>query len=363
MVRILHIVTHMNRGGLETMIMNYYRFIDREKIQFDFLEHRQDRAAYDDEIEEMGGRIYRMPPLNPFSPLYRAKLKTFFQDHPEYRIVHVHQDCLSSVALHTAKTCGIPVRIGHSHNSSQDKNIKYPIKLLFKRFIAGSATDLFACSKDAGNWMFSGADFFVLNNAIEAKRYIFQEKKRVQMRELLRLEPNELVIGHVGRFSTVKNHPFLIEVFAEINKKRPAKLLLVGDGELRIAAEKRVRELGLSNRVIFTGVRNDVADLMQAMDVFVFPSKYEGLPVTLIEAQAAGLPCLISDGVPAECIKTDLVQQLFLADGAEKWAEAVMEAGKIERRNTYQEIVAARFDIVENAKWLEELYIEKSGIG
>lgn len=360
MVRILHVVTNMDRGGLETMIMNYYRFVDREKLQFDFLVHRQERAAYDDEIEKMGGIIYRVPKLNPFSLIYKAKLRFFFKQHIEYKIIHVHQDCLSSVILKTAMSCGVPIRIAHSHSSKQDINLKYPIKLFYKQFIDRYATDLFACGEDAGKWMFSCDRFTVLNNAIDAKKYAFNSNKRFDIRKSLGIQPDEILVGHVGRFSAVKNHFFLINVFAELNRRGRYRLLLVGDGELRATMEEKVERLELSDKVIFAGVRDDVADLMQAMDIIVFPSHYEGLPLTLIEAQAAGLPCLISDQVPAECIKTSLIQQLPLIDGAEKWAEATIKAARIERKNTYQEISDAGFDIVRNAKWLEEFYFERS---
>ena len=168
MVRILHVVTHMNRGGLETMIMNYYRTIDRGEVQFDFLVHRQERADYDDEIEELGGVIYRVSRLNPFSKKYKKELETFFQLHPEYAVIHVHQDCMSSVILKIAKKCGVRVRIAHSHSASQTKNIKFVIKKIYQKQIHKYATKLLACGNDAGKWMFQGVEFEVLNNAIDA---------------------------------------------------------------------------------------------------------------------------------------------------------------------------------------------------
>lgn len=355
-IRILHVVTYMGRGGLETMLMNYYRNIDREKLQFDFLVHRQERADYDDEIEAMGGRIYRISRLNPFNPFYRKELKRFFEEHREYKIIHVHQDCLSSVALKTAKKCGIPVRIAHSHSSSQDKNLKYLIKLFYRRSIAKYATGLLACSEEAGRWMFCGAEFQTLNNAIDTQSYSFQETVRKQLREEMGILPEELTVGHVGRFNYPKNHQFLIDVFEALTKKVPCKLLLVGDGDLKPEIEKKVMLKQLEEKVIFTGVRSDVAQLMQAMDVFVFPSHYEGLPVTLIEAQAAGLPCLISDHIPSECKKTELVKQLSLEASPDFWAEKIVEAAKLQRKNTYEEICKAGFDIKENAVRLQKYY-------
>ena len=357
MIRVLQVVTHMNRGGLETMLMNYYRHIDRTQVQFDFLTHREYDGDYGEEIKTLGGIIYHLPVLNPFSNSYKAALRSFFKEHPEYQIVHVHQDCLSSVILKEAKKCKVPVRIAHSHNSSQDKNIKYPIKMFWRLFIPKYATDLLACSNDAGKWMFRGEDFSVLNNAIDAELYKYSPQRKSEQRTKLGILENELVVGHVGRFSPAKNHAFLLDIFYEIRKQIPSKFLLVGDGELRSDIEKKIADLKLQDRVILTGVRDDVADLLQAMDVFVFPSHYEGLPVTMIEAQAAGLPCLISDKVPIECKKTDLVRQLPLSAGAKVWATAVIDAAKTDRLDTYSEIKNAGFDIAENARKLQKYYL------
>ena len=359
-IRVLHVVTYMGRGGLETMIMNYYRYIDRSKIQFDFLVHRQFRADYDDEIESLGGRIYRLPQLIPWSYSYKKALNQFFADHPEYKIVHVHQDCLSSVILRAAKKHGIPVRIAHSHTSNQDKNLKYPIKLYYRRQIPTYATHLFACGQEAGAWMFRSAPFQILNNAIDAKKYRYNPVQAKQIREELGIPAGSFVVGHVGRFVPPKNHSFLIDIFYEIQKeKENALLMLVGGGDLRSEMESKVTSLGLSEKVIFTGVRSDIPELLQAMDVFVFPSLYEGLPVTMIEAQAAGLPCFISDKVPLECKITDLVTQIPLQAPTDKWAEQILAVRNPQRKDTYNEIVAAGFDIVQNVKWLQNFYLKQ----
>lgn len=359
-IRVLQVVTYMGRGGLETMIMNYYRHVDRSKVQFDFLVHRFERADYDDEIEALGGTIYRLPRLVPWSRNYCGALNNFFEGHPEYHIVHVHQDCLSSIILKAAAHHNVPVRIAHSHSSNQDKNLKYPIKLYYRRQIPIFATHLFACGNDAGAWMFRGAPFHVLNNAIDAKKYRYDPVQAKQIREELGLPADAFVIGHVGRFAPPKNHVFLANIYAEVQKRQAdARLLLVGDGSLRSEIESEAHSLGLSEKVIFTGVRSDVPALLQAMDVFVFPSLYEGLPVTMIEAQAAGLPCFISDKVPLECKITDLVTQIPLQASAEQWAEKILAAQNPERKDTYNEIVAAGFDIVENAKWLQDFYLKQ----
>lgn len=359
-IRILQVVTYMGRGGLETMLMNYYRHIDRDLVQFDFLTHRNFRADYDDEIESLGGRIYRLPRLVPWSPAYHKALNEFFSKHPEYRIVHVHQDCLSSIILKIAKKNGVPVRIAHSHSSSQEKDLKYPIKLFCKKFIPRYATDLYACGQKAGEWMFNGKPFHILNNAIDATSYRYKAEIAESVRQRLGVSEDALVIGHVGRFSYPKNHVLLIDIFSEVHRRKPnTYLLLVGGGDLCPKVEDKVKSLGLENYVIFAGVRSDVPLLMQAMDIFVLPSLYEGLPVTMIEAQASGLPCFISDKVPLECKKTGLVTRISLQTPAEQWAEQILAARNTERKDTYAQIAAAGFDIVENARWLQNFYLEQ----
>ncbi len=359
MIRVLQVVTYMGRGGLETMIMNYYRHIDSEKIQFDFLVHRQERAAFDDEIESLGGRIYRLPRLVPWSKSYLSALNHFFDEHPEYKVIHVHQDCLSSVILKVAAQHNVSVRIAHSHNANQDRNLKYPIKLWYRRSIPQYATNLFACGKDAGDWMFSGAPYQIINNAIDAAAYTYNPAKRAEMRRQLGLT-DELIVGHVGRFNPQKNHPFLLDIFAALLKKEPsAVLLLVGGGEDMPKMQAKAQALGIAEHVRFLGVRSDVNDLMQAMDVFVFPSLYEGLPVTMVEAQAAGLPCLISDKVPPECILTEgLVDVLPLSAGAETWSEKLLEKRDFPRTDRRDEIAAHGFDISTEAIKLQEFYID-----
>lgn len=358
-IRILHVVTYMGRGGLETMIMNYYRHMDRSKVQFDFLVHRENRAAYDDEIESLGGKIFRLPRLMPWSKSYKNTLSEFLAAHPEYKIIHVHQDCLSSVVLKEAEKKGIPVRIAHSHSSSQDKNLKYLIKLWYKCQIPRYATDLLACGEKAGDWMFGGAPYDILNNAIDAERHTYCEDVRDSVRKALNISKDTFVVGHVGRFSYPKNHEFLIDIFAALHSQEPkTHLLLVGDGELRNEMEEKVEKLGLQDHVLFAGLRSDVPDLLQAMDVFVFPSHYEGLPLTMVEAQASGLPCFISDKVPGECKVTDLVKQIPLSSSPNDWAEQILAVRGLPRRDTYNEILCSGFDIAENARKLEAFYLQ-----
>lgn len=361
MIRVLQVVTYMGRGGLETMLMNYYRHIDRNKVQFDFLVHRDFEADYDQEIIKLGGKIYHVSRLVPWSRSYRAGLKNFFHEHPEYRIVHVHQDCLSSVALQCAKECGVPVRIAHSHSSNATKNIKYPIKLYYMRQIPKYATHMFACGKQAGDWMFSGSNYEIVRNAIDTRKYQYLSDIDKQMRAEFELG-ERIVIGHVGNFTAAKNHLFLLKVFREILKSKPeARLLLVGGGEGMDSVKEKARNMGILDRIIFTGVRSDVNRLMQAMNVFVFPSLYEGLPVTMIEAQTSGVPCVISDHVSDECIITkDLVSIMTLEESPVRWAEHILMQSCRKRENHIKEIQESGYDISTAAKKVESFYLERA---
>ena len=360
-IRVLQIVTQMTRGGLETMLMNYYRHIDRTKVQFDFLEHRSYMADYDEEILALGGRIHRLPRLNPLSREYLTALDRFFADHPEYRIVHSHLDCMAGIPLKAAQKHGIPTRIAHAHSSNQNKNLKYPIKLICRQSIPRYATDLFACGQEAGRWMFRGYDFTVLNNAIDAEKFVYDESIRAEARQEFGIDPQALVMGHVGRFSPEKNHKFLIDVFYSLAQKHTdSRLLLVGSGPLEAEIREQCNKLGIQDRVIFAGVRSDVNRVLQAMDVFVMPSLYEGVSVAAVEAQAAGLPCLISDKVPLDCEKTEnLLHTVSLSAPADYWADQVIEAAGTGRKNTFFEIRKNDFDIRENAKWLQDFYLTR----
>ncbi len=360
-IRVLNLFTIMDRGGAETMVMNYYRKIDRSKVQFDFLVHRQQRGAYEDEIEALGGRIYRMSPIYPQNfRKYKKELRAFFQEHPEYRIIHAHMSELGYFAFREAARQGVPVRICHAHNAPHGFDLKMIVRTYFKKRMMPYVTHLFMCGIESGRWLFGEENesrFIMLNNAIDAAAYAYDPRRRQAVRQDLGLT-GELVVGHVGRFNKQKNHPFLIELFAALLKREPnAVLLLVGGGEDQPRIEQKVRDLGIAERVRFLGVRSDVADLMQAMDVFAFPSLFEGLPVTMVEAQAAGLPCLISDGIPKECILTHgLVEIVPLAAGPEAWAERVLEKRNFPRTDRRAEIAAHGFDIATEAVKLQEFY-------
>lgn len=355
-IRVLQVVTYMGRGGLETMLMNYYRYMDHSKVQFDFLVHRDFEADYDKEILSMGGKIYRISRLVPWSRMYRGELKKFFLEHPEYKIVHVHQDCLSSVALQCAKECGVPIRIVHSHTQNQDINIKYWIKRHYMKQIPRFATEYFACGKSAGDWMFAGHSYHILRNAIDASAYAYSPERAAYIRKKIHVESN-FVIGHIGRFDPPKNHTFLIDIFCECVKlDSDVKLLLVGEGKERVRIQEKIKSLGVEKNVILMGVRSDITDLLQAIDVFVFPSLYEGLGIAAVEAQAAGVPCILSDKVPVECKMTKNTKFLSLKDSPEVWAKHILAYKDIPRMDTYEDICKAGYDIKDNAARLQAFY-------
>ena len=361
-MRVLQIVTTMNRGGLETMLMNYYRHVDRQQVQFDFLEHRAEESDYDAEIEGLGGRIYRLPALNPFSPSYRKSLNSFFKEHTEYRVVHSHLDCMSAIPLAAAKKAGVPVRIAHAHSSSQDRDLKYPVKIIFRSCIHSSATRLFACGDTAGRWMFRGDSFEVLPNAIDTGRFAFSETERAAKREELALG-DSLAVLHTGRFNWPKNHEFLLRIFSEILKiRQDAVLLLAGEGELFDATKALAQDAEIADSVRFLGLRSDVPELMSASDVFILPSRYEGFPVVLAEAQASGLPCLISDRVPGEAALTGLVSSMSLDESPEKWAEKAVEMASVPRISGAEAVRDAGYDIQSAAEMLQSCYL-RAGAG
>lgn len=357
MIRILQCVNNMHRAGLETLLMNYYRNIDRTKIQFDFLMHRSERSEYDDEIESLGGRIFRAPRLYPQNyPAYFAFMETFFGEHPEYKIIHSHIDAMSYLPLLAAKKAGVPIRIAHSHNTSIDLDFKYPLKQFFRSQINSVATHRLACGQQAGNFLFGSKDFRVITNAIDAENFRFSSEIREKKRQEMGLQ-DRVVIGHVGRFAYAKNHRFLLEIFGEIRKCEPkAVLLLAGKGEKEPQIRELAERMGITEDVLFLGSRSDMQELYQAMDVFVMPSLFEGVPVVGIEAQYAALPCVFSDKVPEEVMFTDWCQFLPLKNSAEQWAQQVLQSAK--RQGRAQSVAGPEYDIKRAYGLLENYYTE-----
>ena len=356
MERVLQVVTDMNVGGIEMLIMNYYRHMDRNKIQFDFLMHRFDPSYFDEEILQMGGRIYRLPPIQPKSFVdYRRRLSNFFETH-KYRVVHAHNNAYSMFVLREAMRHKTPVCVASSHCAFPRLGLVHRLTYDYCRaFINRYCTHRFACSRLAGQWLFSGADFKILPNAIAAGKFSFSETVRQEMRAELGLGEH-FTIMHVGRLCHPKNHTFLLDAFACLLENNPkAKLVLVGDGELREEVEQKTNRLP-KNSVLLLGTRNDIPKLLQAADVFVFPSVFEGLPVTMIEAQAAGLPCVMSDTITDECIVTDLVTALPITD-PQIWAEEILKKRGTVRTDRLADIQASGYDIAAAAEKLTRFYL------
>ena len=365
-IHVLVLDTVMDRGGAEAMIMNYMRNIDRDTIKFDFMVNRDYKAAYEDEIEALGGKIYRTCPMYPkLFRQYKKEVREILKAHPEYKIIHSNLEERSYFALKEAKKLGVPVRISHSHNRPLGINLKLIVRYYFRFMLKFYNTHMFACGEEAGEWLYGKKNrdrVIVMKNAIDAQQYRYNEQIQNEVRKELGIEGKK-VIGHVGRFFPQKNHEFLIDIFKAVHDKDSETiLLLVGGGEaddaLKNQIKEKVKTLGLEDAVIFLGVREDVERVVQAFDVFLLPSLFEGLPVTMVEAQAAGLPCVISDKVPIQCDITGNVEVVKLEDSPEQWAEKICElADNFEKRDTYEKIVEAGFDIKENAKWLKEFYV------
>lgn len=360
-IRILHVIRLMNHGGVESMIMNLYRNIDRTKVQFDFVQNSNEPALYDDEIFALGGKIYHCPHYNGKNHFaYTKWWHEFFKGHSgEYAVVHGHLGSTAAIYLSIAKKYGC-FAVAHSHNTGGSISFRfysYPTRFVADHF--------FACSQDAARSRYgekiAGDDdrFTMLHNAIEISKFRYCKTRRQEMRNILGIPENCLVIGHTGRFREQKNHLFLIDIFEKIYRiHSDAVLLLVGDGETRPQIEKAICGKGLQNSVILAGAQNNVNDYYQAMDAFVMPSFFEGLGIVLIEAQTSGLPCFVSTGVPAEAALTDLVQFRSLEDSAQVWAEWILSGYRIPRRDMTKAIQEAGYDIATTAKWLENYYLE-----
>lgn len=364
-IRILHVLGKLDRNGIETMLMNYYRNLNRNAVQFDFVKQTKEKSHYDNEIKRLGGRIFYIPRYsvaNHFA--YKKAWENFFRAHPEYRIIHGHVRSSASIYLKIARKHGM-VTIAHSHNTSSGTGFSAVIKNMLQLPIRHTAHYLFACSNEAGEWLFGNKavkrdNFRIISNAIEVDKYVFNEVARHKIRRQLKVE-DRFVIGHIGRFNPQKNHSFLIELFYEIQKQQDkSTLLLIGSGDLREQVEKQVNELGIRNKVIFTGAVANVNDFLQAMDVFVFPSLHEGLGIAAIEAQAAGLHCIASDDIPREALATNLIETFPLKEGPKAWAKKVLSYDTgYTRRNTFNEIVSAGFDITREARILQQFYLDK----
>lgn len=354
----------MNRGGAENAIMNYYRHIDRRKVQFDFLLTESRKCHFEDEIRSLGGKVFRVPLLRLSNPWpYLKAVSSFFNNHQEYKIVHSHTSSKSFFPLCIAKMKGIPVRIAHSHNTRSETGYRGWIRDTLKIVLKRVANHYFACGEEAAVWLYgekyvNEGNVRILPNVIECQKFGFDDNIRSHIRTKLSVNDETLIVGCVARFSPQKNLLFAIDVFCRVNEiDRNSKLILVGDGEERIQIESRILRLGLSDRIILTGVVSNVSDYEQAMDVFLMPSLFEGLPLSLIEAQISGLRCFVSTGIPEEVDKTGLVSFLPLEDGAKKWADLIIANKNYERRSHVEELKEVGYDAETSAEKLQNFYL------
>lgn len=364
MLRILHVIRKMDCGGTETLLMNIYRNIDRSQIQFDFMVHSREPGFYDEEIRKLGGTIFYAPAFKVVNIVHYTRFwNTFFKNNKTHQIVHGHIHSCAAIYLNIAKKYN-RITIAHSHNTnSKEKNIKSFMFKFFSYPIRYIADYFLACSKQAGVDRFgkrvaNSNRFQVMNNGIFCDKYRFNINKREMFRHEIGVDSNALVIGHVGRFSLQKNHEFIIRVFEKVHELKPnSQLCLIGKGELENDIRKRVADMRLSNHVKFMGITDHVEDYLQAMDVFLFPSIYEGLGIAVIEAQAAGLPCIVSEAIVTEAdIHAGLMKKMSLNDSPENWATAVIECSHQARIDTCDYVEKAGYDIKVISKSLADFY-------
>lgn len=354
------------------MLMNYYRNINREEFQFDFLIHKDNIGFFEEEVRDLGGRIYRAPGFSPFEfEKYKAFMKDLLsQDKPDEErisVLHAHNEAMELYPLLAAKDARFPVRIAHAHNTHLPVNKKLPVKLVCKQFIPDVATDYWACGEEAGKYYFHnkwGKSGFVMHNAVDLEKFSFHENDRRVIRKKYGIE-DKFVVGCVGRFMTQKNHKRLLDIFASVHSMCPESvLLLVGDGELRGELEANARDLGIENNVVFAGIQKDTAPFYSAMDVHVMPSLFEGLPVSGIEAQVSGLPCVFSSTVTSEVYLPGFAYPISLEVSNDDWASLILSVRddmylrRIRSKEAADLASKAGYDIKREARKIEQKYVE-----
>ena len=373
-VNVLQVIGELELGGAESRIMDITRRLDPERCHYDFLVFNQKEQHYDREAESLGCKIYRLSPrfrlYNWFA--YKKALEKFFAGHPEIDIVQGHMTSSARIYLKAAKKHGIRCTIAHARSAGTDPGLKGLITRFMRKGLDRCADELFACSKEAGIAVYGKkavdeGKVRIIPNALDVKRFAPLEadkEKTEELRESLGLE-NAYVVGHVGRFHYAKNHEFLLEIFEKIKKKRPeAKLLLVGGGSREVFIRECAEKLGLTGDVIFAGMQSDPAPYYALMDVLVFPSRYEGLPGTIVEAQAAGVPCVMSDSVTAEVAVTELVKTLSLSEDSAVWADAALSTARDRESDNARNIEILKdkgFDVEAQTLMLMDLYERLAG--
>lgn len=342
----------MNAGGAETFLMKVYRTIDRTKYQFDFCLNTKERCFYEPEIEKLGGKIYRIPAKSENLQLFKSQLENIITENKYQYVLRITANAAGLLDLKIAKQAGADVCVARSSNSNSEKGIKNVVahilgKLLYSKYVdVGFAPSKLAAEYTFGKKSVESNKVSIIHNALDINVYEFNPSQRVSIRKEFGLSEGDLLIGNIGRFMSQKNHSFIIQIFEEIHNVEPnAYLVLVGNGELENIIRNQVKNKGLERNVIFTGVRSDIPDILSAMDVMLMPSLYEGMPNTVIEAQATGLPCVISDSITSEANITGLVKYVSLSKSSDFWADEVLKATSNTRFNTKKMFVDNGYDI------------------
>lgn len=362
-IRVLMLFTIMDKGGAETMIMNYYRNIDRTKVQFDFAVHRSKIGAYDDEIRQLGGNIYVFPAVRPLHfEEYKKKISNFLYLHPEYRIIHSHCQELSYYFYKIAYKKGIPYIISHSHNASMLLDFKAPLRILWRKMMFKYINVYFTCGIEAGKHYYGeerAKEAILMHNAIDVEKFHFHKEWRVEKRKELEITNDTFIIGHIGRFTAQKNHSFILDIFKNYTEKYPQSvLILVGEEDREKSIRAKAEKIGIIDKIKFLGSREDIPQLLSSFDCILMPSLFEGVSVAMIEEQASGIPLITSTNVPTEVGLLDSTEFHSLKADKSEWVEAIAKYRNIPRNKNATEIVTkAGYDIKTNAKWLQEYYL------
>lgn len=362
MVRVLQMVGVLQKGGMETFIMDVYKNIDRSKVQFDFVVHGNEVHDFEPEILELGGKVYHISRKTEGFFKHYMDLFHVVKNNGYKIIVRSTENAISAMDLLAAKAGGAKHLISHSHNGMGKSKKAIITNYLGRPLINRISTEKYACSNVAGKWLYGNKKFEVINNGRDLKVFTFDENVRKKTRAEMGISQDTFVVVSIARFNKQKNHKRIISIFNELqNTRKDSLLLLVGRGELETEIREEANRLQIRDKVYFAGVRNDVSELLQASDALLMPSFYEGLPLTIVEAQATGLPCFLSDTITDEVVLSDCVFFKSLNDDDKVWVQEILEKSSLEKRYPRtQDIKKAGYDIYEIAKKLEEHYLQIS---